>query len=142
MGGAFSTLAETLQLPLSYILIQEVDPELLTAIMESTGGSTVDINTGISALGRAANVQNIMQALEEGHAAVQIARDIDDRVDTYKLMDNIYQGRSVNPEDIFKTEQQMREEAEAQQAEQEAMAQMQQAAAQANMIAGESEMQN
>lgn len=142
MGGAFSTLAETLQLPLSHILIQEVDPELLAAIMESTGGSTVDINTGISALGRAANVQNIMQALEEGHAAVQMAREVDDRVDTYKLMDNIYQGRSVNPDDIFKSEQQMREEAEAQQAEQEAMAQMQQATAQANLAAGESEMQN
>src|SRR5699024_913301 len=111
MGGAFSTLGETLQLPLSHVLLQEVDRELLYAVTTSTGGRTVDVNTGISALGRATNVQNIMRALEEGHAAVQMAREIDDRVDTYALMDQIYQGRSVNPESIFKTEQQMREEA-------------------------------
>jgi len=140
MGGAFSILAETLQLPLSYLLIQEVDPNLIQSILETSGKTYIGINTGISALGRATKVQNILQALEEGRAAVELAGVADYRVDPQKLMDLIYQGRSVNPTEILKSDQQLREEAEAEQQQQEAMAQMQQAQAAANLGAAEQDL--
>lgn len=141
MGGAYSVLAETLQLPLSHVLIQEEDPDFIQAMLESTGGTTIGINTGLSALGRATKVQNILRALEEGRAAIELSQIADQRIDPYKIMDIIYQGRSVDPQEIHKSDAQLREEAEAEIQQQQAMAQMQNAEAQANLQAGEETME-
>jgi|SRR5699024_4043895 len=140
MGGAFSTLAETLQLPLSHLLIAEVDPEFVMALQESLDGSYIGINTGISALGRSTKVQNLLQALQEGGAAVEIATQADRRIDPTKIMDIVFQGRSVNTDEIFKSPEQLAEEIEAEQQQQEAMGEMQEAQAQANLMADESQV--
>lgn len=121
LGGAYSSLAESLQLPLSHVLLTEVDPEFMQALAESADGSRIDINTGISALGRATKVQNILQAFEEGRAAVELIQQADPRVDTSRVLDFVYQGRSVDTSEIFKTERQLREEAEAEEQRAEAL---------------------
>lgn len=128
MGGAYSALAESFQLPLSYVLLYEVDREFMTTLVLNPN-SRLDINTGINALGRASKVQNLLQALEEGQVAVQLATQIDRRIDPAKIMDMVFAGRSVDTSEFFKSEKQIREEAEAEQQQAEAIAQMEAAEA-------------
>ena len=135
MGGSYSALAESLQLPLSHVLLWEVDRDFMQGLVDAADGTRIDINTGINALGRATKVQNILQALQEGQQAVELAQVADNRIDPYKVMDLIYAGRSVDISELNKSEEQMRAEVEAQQQQAQGEAQMQAAQDEAQMMA-------
>lgn len=128
MGGVYSSLAESFQLPLSHLLLREQDQAFME-VLTAEGKSRLDINTGLNALGRASKVQNLLQALQEGQVAVQLAVQIDRRIDPSKVMDMVFAGRSVDTSEFFKSDKQLREEAEAEQQQAEAMGQLQAAEA-------------
>lgn len=115
LGGPYSTLSDTLQLPLAYLLIQEVDPYLLDMLSE-VQGREVTITTGIDALGRSTKVQNLLAAVNEVAAMAQLL-PADNRLDATKVYDAVYRGRSIDTSEYMKSPEQL-------QAEQEAEAEM------------------
>lgn len=133
LGGVYSSLAETWQVPLAHILLLEVNPGILTGIV--TKSVKLDIVAGIPALGRASDVQNILQAVQEANAIVIPLVQIDKRIDPQKLMDIIYAGRSVDTAVLFKSPEQIAKEKEADQQIANGTQQVQQANVQAQQQA-------
>lgn len=120
LGGVYSSLAENWQVPLAHVLLHEARPEMLEGII--TGDMKLGITAGIPALGRAADVQNLLSATQEASAIIPPLSQLDRRVDPAKVFDMIMSGQSVDTSVFFKDEDQLRAEAEAdaQQAEGEA----------------------
>lgn len=130
LGGPYSSLSDGYQLPLAHLLINEVDPDLLMTLEDVQGGY-VDISTGINALGRTTEVQNLMSAIQE-NAALSEMIPFDNRLDPTKVYDRIYASRSIDTSTVFKTDEQLM-------AEQEAAEERAAAEAQANQAAGMAE---
>lgn len=108
LGGAYSTLSEGIQAPLANLLLVEEAAELMAGILSAD--VKVDISTGIPALGRNAEVQNLLMASEEAAGIVPVVSKLDTRVSVHRVMDIIYAGRSVDTVSIFKTKQELEEE--------------------------------
>jgi hypothetical protein len=118
LGGAYSILAESFQSPLAYLMMREVSDQTLSALISRS--FYPQILTGLPALNRDIEVQNLIGALSEGAAVIPQLPAIDQRLDPVKVMDMLYRNRSVNTVALFKDEGQL--EADAQQAEQQAQA--------------------
>ena len=127
LGGAYSALADGIQIPLAAVLITEESPEALEGLV--TGDLRTHIMAGIPALGRSSDVQNLLLAVQEAGTIVPALAQLDQRFDPQKLVDLIMSGRSVDVKALHRTEQQMQELAAAQQ--QAAQGQQQIAEAQA-----------
>ena len=125
MGGAYASIAESLQLPLSYILLYEQDPEIMSLMSEGLG--TVQIVTGVNALGKSTKINNLIQAMQEGQALVGIAMQIDKRLDTNAIMDEVYKAHAIDTAWIKKSDEVLKQEAQAMQAQEQGQAEMQQA---------------
>lgn len=125
MGGAYASIAESLQLPLSYILLYEQDPEIMTLMSEGLG--TVQIVTGVNALGKSTKINNLIQAMQEGQALVGIAMQIDKRLDTNAIMDEVYKAHAIDVAWIKKSDEVLKQEAQAMQTQEQGQAEMQQA---------------
>lgn len=132
LGGAYSILAESLQAPLAYLMMREVSDDILPGLI--TKAFYPQIITGIPALNRNIEVQNLLAAVQEAGAAVQIVTQIDQRVDVNKLLDMIYRSRSVDTATLFKSPQQLATEAQQQEATADAMAATEQVAELTNGI--------
>lgn len=128
LGGVYSTLSGSLQVPLAHVLMSETSDEALVGII--TGDLMPDVTAGIPALGRSADVQNILMAGQEAAAILPLAQ-MDKRIDSKRLVDAIFQGRSIDTSKIFYTPEEQRLNAEAAKAEQESA----QAAVQAQTMA-------
>lgn len=111
LGGPYSTLSDSLQLPLAYLLINEVDPDLMDTLAYLQGGN-VAITTGIDALGRATKVQNLLASINEVATISQLL-PADRRLDPEKVFDAIFRGRSIDTSEYFKTPEQLQAEIEA-----------------------------
>ena len=137
LGGHYSVLAESVQVPLAHILLAENEPDMVFGFI--TEDVKVDVEAGIPALGRAADVQNLLMAVQE-ITAVAAVPQIDKRVDPQKMIDLILAGRSVDSSTIFKSDEQMRRDAQNEQQVQQGVAQMQQAAAGAAALQGSNQL--
>lgn len=124
LGGVYSTLAAGIQLPLAHILLAEVSTEAEIGVL--TGELTPDITVGVAALGRSADVQNLLQASQELAGVAPIVQ-VDNRLDIKRIVDVILAGRSIDPEAIMHTPEEMQAMAEAAAAEQQAQMEMLQA---------------
>lgn len=111
LGGVYSLLAEQLQQPLAYLCMYEVSDKLLAGLVNRLYKPT--ILTGIPALTRAVEIQNLLAAAQEASAIVPLLAQLDKRVDPSKVLDLIYSNRSVNTASIFKSPQQRAQEAKA-----------------------------
>ena len=111
LGGVYSSLAESWQVPLSHVLMHEANPRVLEGII--TGDMKLGITAGIPALGRAADVQNILSATQEASAIVPALAQLDRRVDPAKVFDLIMAGQSVDTSAFYFTEDELRAKAEA-----------------------------
>lgn len=121
LGGVYSQLSKSLHLPLAYLLITEILPELVPAVI--SGEIDLDIMTGTSALGRSADVENIMRAFEILSVLVPASKQISARFDSERITDKVLKSFNVKLEDITYTE----EELQQQQAQQQQMLMQQQA---------------
>lgn len=115
LGGVYSSLAESWQVPLAHLLLYEEDPKQSSGIIDGT--IRLNIVAGIPALGRAGDVQNLLTALTEAAAIMQAVQGIGDRrVDPERVLDIILSGSGVDSEAIFysEAEQERNRQAQAQ----------------------------
>lgn len=119
LGGAISTLSGSLQIPLAYLLISEVSESAMTGVM--LGELSPDIIAGIDALGRSADVQNLIMASQEIGAILPVYQ-LDKRVNPQRVVDIVLSGRSIKKSDLFYTPEEQRKNADAEQAAQDAQA--------------------
>lgn len=130
LGGNYSSLSAAMQIPYAHILLTEVDEDVLEGLLTKT--IQLEIIAGIPALGRAVDVQNLLQAATDGIAIVQQLMQFDKRVDPLKAADIIYAAYSVDTSLLFKSKEQMAAEADAAMQEQQGQQQMMDAAAAAD----------
>ena len=110
LGGAYSTLSGSMQLPLAYLLMAELSVEMQIGI--TTGEAFPDVIAGIPALGRGAEIQNIANSFQLIATLLPIAQ-LDKRLSTTKLVDMIFAGNGVDPETIMLSKDEMRAASEA-----------------------------
>lgn len=112
LGGAYSTVSGGVHIPLAHVLMTEVSPDILPGLI--SGELAPDVTAGIPALGRSADVQNLLMAAQELAAVFPISQ-LDKRINPQRLVDIVLSGRSVDPSTMFFTpeEQRMNAEAEA-----------------------------
>lgn len=125
LGGTYSSLAESIQVPLAHLLLTEVRPGALAGLVNDD--IKLDIMAGIPALGRSSEAQNVLMVTQEAAVAIQLAQ-VDQRIDVEKLMDLLYAGQSVDTSALFKSDDQLREEAAGRAAEQQGQQQLAMAA--------------
>lgn len=123
LGGVYSQLSQGIHLPLSYLLTYEEEPEFMSALI--AGEITLDVITGLPALGRSTVVTQVLQAIQELAAIVPTMQQLSQRFDTERVIDLILQARGVNLEDIMLSPEAL----EAKQQAQQQAAQQEQAAA-------------
>lgn len=111
LGGVYSLLAEQLQAPLAYLCMSEVSDDLLPGLIYKAYKPT--IITGIPALSRAVQIQNLLAATQEAAAIVPALVQLDNRIDGSKVMNLIYNSRSVDTSMLFKEPERMAAEAKA-----------------------------
>lgn len=111
LGGVYSSLAASLQVPLAHVLLTEVDPGMMEGIV--TAQIKLGIIAGIPALGRQADVQNLAAAAQDAAAIVPVLTQLDKRVDGAKVFDIIMAGQSVDTTAFFKDDDQIAAEAQA-----------------------------
>lgn len=131
LGGAYSSLAEGIQVPLACLLMYEEDRNTLAALLSTD--IKPQISAGLPALGRSADVQNALLAAQEAAALVSLSQ-IDSRFDPAKLVDLVLAGRSVDAKALQYDEETMEKLAKAENAEQTGMNQVTQAQADASTL--------
>jgi len=131
LGGAYSVLAETLQTPLAYLMMYEVSPDTQTGLISKT--FYPQIITGIPALNRNVEVQNLVAATQEAAVVVPALLQLDTRIDPQKLMDLFYRNRSVDVTGLFKSEDVLRKEAATKTAQADMQASLTQSIADPNL---------
>lgn len=127
LGGAYSSLAASMQIPAAHVLLTEVDESLLEGLVTST--VELGIIAGIPALGRATDVQNLILAAQDALAIIPGLVELDKRIDGQKMLDMIMAGSSVDTSLIYKSKDQLAAEAEADAQAAEGQTQMVNAAA-------------
>lgn len=103
LGGVYSQLSQGIHLPLSYLLTYEEEPEFMTALI--AGEITLDVITGLPALGRSTVVTQVLQAIQELAVIIPTMQQLSQRFDTERVIDLIMQARGVNLEDIMLSEE-------------------------------------
>jgi hypothetical protein len=130
LGGAYSTLAAGMQVPLAHICLTEVNSDMLEGIVTNT--VELNIVAGIPALGRATDVQNLILAAQDAIAIIPGLMQVDKRIDGQKIMDMIMAGGSVDTSLIYKSDEQMASEDKAAAAQNAGQNQMMDAASAAD----------
>lgn len=123
LGGVYSSLSASCQIPLAHILLTETDPGTMEGVV--TANLKLDILAGIPALGRQADVQNLAAASQDAAAIIPVLKQLSNRVDTEKVLDVIMAGQSVDTSTIYKSEEQIAEEEAADKLEAQGNAQIQ-----------------
>lgn len=103
LGGQYSALAESFQVPMAHILCTEVEPGTLKGIV--TGDLVLDVIAGIPALSRGIDVQNLLSSAQDAAGIVPPLLQLDDRIDPRKIMDMIYAGQSVDTTQFHRTKE-------------------------------------
>lgn len=109
LGGTYSMLAAQMQEPLAYLCMADVSPSLLPALI--TRAIKPTILTGTAALTRNIAVQNLLAVTQEAATLVPALTQLDTRVDGQKVMDLLYSARGIDTSLIFKTPEQLQQEA-------------------------------
>jgi hypothetical protein len=112
LGGNYSSLSAQLQVPCAHILMTEVEPDNLGVLV--TGDLQLEIIAGIPALGRSIDVQNLVEAATNALAIVPGLMQISRKIDPDRIIDMILTSAGVDTSLIYKSDQQLQEEADAQ----------------------------
>ena len=109
LGGVYSLLAEQLQMPLAYLVTAEVSDTIMAGLV--TREYKPQILTGIPALVQQVLIQNLLEFSQTAAVVVPAIIQLDDRVDRYKLLDQLYSAKNIDTSSIFKTPTQLADEA-------------------------------
>lgn len=133
LGGTYSSLSASMQVPMAHVLLTEVDPGMMEGII--TKEIKLGIQAGIAALGRQAEVQNLAAAAQDAAAIIPVLAQLSNRVDKERVLDLIMAGQSVDTSTIYKDEEQMAEEQKAAKQEAAGQAMIQQSTTMADQAA-------
>jgi len=120
LGGVYSQLSQGIHLPLSYLLCDEAEPDFMTAVI--AGELTLEVITGLPALGRSTVVTQLLQATQELAAIIPAMQQLSQRFDIEKITDLVLQARGLNLEDIMLSAEALDEKLKAQQQAEQAQA--------------------
>lgn len=124
-GGVYSTLAPTIQLPMSHWLIAKIDTRILGSSIEIT------IVTGLDALSRNGDLENLRLALSDMAQLTQAPESLQERIDWDVMWKFVCQGRGVDITQNFLLTQDQVNKNRAAQAQVQANANVSQAAGEA-----------
>lgn len=112
LGGVYSSLSASMQIPLAHVLLTEVNPGILEGII--TKQVKLDIEAGIPALGRQADVQNLASAAQDAAAILPVFQQLMPNVDPDKVWGLILAGSSIDPASVSLSKDQIAQKAAAQ----------------------------
>lgn len=121
LGGVYSSIADSLHIPLAHILCWEVNPSFINELL--AGGLTLSVLTGVAALGRTADVDKLVNASQILGVVMPVLTQSSGRFDPDRIIDKVLLGVGLNPDDYCYTEEELK-------AKQEQQAKQQQAATQ------------
>jgi len=107
-GGNYSAVADNMQTPLAYLTIYEEEPSFIDEVIKGT--ISLDVLTGVAALGRTVAVQQLLQAANDISLCLPVFAQADKRFDPARIVDIILSGRGIKQSDVFKTEEQLQQE--------------------------------
>lgn len=111
LGGTYSSLAETWQVPFAHILMHEENPATLAGILDDS--IKLDIIAGVPALGRSLDLQNLLTAAQDASVIVPAFGQLSKKVDTEKLFQIVMAFSNVPIDDFMKSKAQLNAEDEA-----------------------------
>ena len=106
LGGAVSTLSAYMHTKLAHLLLHETEPEFIVAMI--AGEFTLDITAGVPALGRSADVQNLIQATQIVAAVIPALQGISQRPDPERILDTVLRSFNVDTQPLFRTEEELK----------------------------------
>lgn len=121
LGGPFSMQAKTLQIPLAYVLLAEMDEGTIPDIVGNI--LSLDVVAGLDALGRNVEAEMLIQALSDAQAAMAAVSNINqvaNVIDPQKVVETIFVSNGVALDDYRKSAEDL--QAEGQQIDQLAQA--------------------
>ena len=127
LGGTYSALAETWQVPLAHLLLHEERPAILKNIL--TDDIRLDIVAGVPALGRSLELQNLLDMAADASAIMPVFTQLSKRVNPGKLFELLANLSSVDLEKIYNSEEEQRALDQAESLEQQGMTDLAQAEA-------------
>lgn len=114
LGGPYANLSASLQVPLAKLLLTELDPSMVPAIVNDV--LQIKIVAGIDALGRTAEATQLLQALSETATALQTAaiiNQITNIIDPTKVAETMFTANGVSIAAYSKEAEVIKQEAEA-----------------------------
>lgn len=116
-GGVFSNLAPTLHAKTGYLLMNEIDPEFIIGV--TVGFVDLEMLTGVQAIGRSSDTQKLIDATMEVAAVVSALQQTQMQDFDYStIARSLYTNRGVPLESVFKSQEQLEQEAANLQAQQ------------------------
>lgn len=134
LGGVYSQLSEEIHKPLAYLLIAEYDPNFQAAIKADVLDLTV--LTGTAALGRSADIQRLLSAVQVLSVLIPACTQLSRRFDTEKIIDKVLTDKGVSLEQVMKSKDQLEQEAQQYQQQMQMLQQAQAGATNAQALGG------
>lgn len=110
LGGVYSQLSQSMHLPLAYLLLYEVRPDIISAI--DAQEITLNILTGIMALSRSSENQGLLIACSELNAILPTIVQLGKRFNINEIADRVLLANGVTVKDITYTEEQIKANAQ------------------------------
>ena len=107
LGGVYSQLSQNMHMPLAYLLLNEIQPNIIIAVEK--GEFELHILTGLQALSRSTENQALLVAASEINAIVPVLAQVSKRFNPDKLVDGILRANGVNVADYTYTEEEMKQ---------------------------------
>jgi hypothetical protein len=111
LGGVYSQLSAGLHLPLSVLLSHDVDPVIVEGILQGQLG--IDVLTGVAALGRSSDVQNLLTAIQELAAIIPAMMQISPRFDTDSVINTVLLAHNVPLDSVLLDDEELQNKMDA-----------------------------
>jgi hypothetical protein len=111
LGGVYSQLSAGLHLPLSVLLSHDVDPVIVEGILKGQLG--IDVLTGVAALGRSSDVQNLLTAIQELAAIIPAMMQISPRFDTDSVINTVLLAHNVPLDSVLLDDEELQNKMDA-----------------------------
>lgn len=114
LGGPYSMQAKTLQIPLAYVLLAEIDESTVPDIVGNI--LSLQVEAGLDALGRSIEAETLIRALSDSQAAMVAVQNINgvaNTIDPQKVLEVIFASNGVALDDYRKSPQDLAQEGQA-----------------------------
>lgn len=105
LGGAVSTISKSMHITLAHLLLMEVEPSFIAALLADE--MRIEITAGVPALGRSADVENLVQAAQVLAAIIPVFTQSSKRFDPERIIDKVLYSYNVTPKDVMRTTQEL-----------------------------------